>query len=95
MDVPKNPDNTGWYSFGAQPGRKGSAVLAGHLDWYKGQTGVFRHLAKLKKGDIVLVETDTGKIVQFVVRETRRYDSEAYAPEVFQMNNGIHLILPC
>src|SRR5437879_6754319 len=33
MDVPKLPQDTGWYEPGPAPGQAGDAVIDGHLDW--------------------------------------------------------------
>ena len=96
MDVPRNPKDVGWYDLGPRPGEEGSAVLAGHLDWYNGQKAVFKNLDKLKAGDVLFVETDTQKRIRFVVREIRTYYSTEYAPDVFQNNDGTHLhIITC
>lgn len=93
MDAPGNPDHVGWYDLGSRPGEKGSAVLAGHLDWYNGKTAVFRHLDRLRKGDTLSVETNKGKFIPFVVREIRTFQPSEYAPELFQKNDGRHLNL--
>jgi len=93
MDVPKGPADVGWYSLGTRPGEVGSAVVAGHRGWKQGKTAVFDDLDKLRKGDKVEVEDDTGKIISFVVTKIRTYDWDAYAPEVFTSTEGRHLNL--
>ncbi|MDO8469084.1 MAG: class F sortase [Candidatus Peribacter sp.] len=93
MDVPKDPDNVGWYSLGSKPGEKGSAVFAGHLDWYKGKKAVFQQLNKLRKGDLLSVENDKGKFLTFIVRDIRTYEPNEYAPDVFLKNDVSHLNL--
>lgn len=93
MDVPTDPNNVGWYHLGPRPGEQGSAVLAGHLDWYGGKTAVFQYLNKLREGDLLTVETDNGRFFTFVVREIRTYHPDEYVPEVFQNNDGAHLNL--
>jgi LPXTG-site transpeptidase (sortase) family protein len=93
MDVPKNPQNVGWYNLGPRPGEKGNAVLAGHLDWYNGTTAVFQHLGRLSKGDVLSIETDKGRFLPFVVREIRTYDPFDYVPDVFQSSDKSHLNL--
>lgn len=93
MDVPKNVDNVGWYNLGVRPGDKGSAVFAGHLDWYDGKTAVFQHLDKLGVGDVLSIETDQGKILPFVVREIRAFKQHETAIEVFKKSEGRHLNL--
>lgn len=93
MEVPSNPDNVGWYDLGSKPGEKGSAVLAGHLDWYDGKTAVFQHLDKLRKGDVLSVETNKGKTLPFIVREIRTFQPDEYAPDLFQKSDGRYLNL--
>ena len=93
MDLPDDPDNVGWYNLGSRPGQQGSAVLAGHLNWYNGKTGVFQHLNRLEEGDIVSVETERGRFLLFTVREIQSYSPEEYVPDVFAMRDGSHLNL--
>ncbi|MEX2369203.1 MAG: class F sortase [Candidatus Paceibacterota bacterium] len=92
MDTPKDRDNVAWFSPGTRPGENGSAVIAGHSG-YKSGEAAFDNLNKLRKGDRLYVEDALGKYVSFVVRESRVYDSEAYAPEVFMSDDGMHLNL--
>jgi len=93
MDVPKGPDEVGWYSLGTRPGDVGSAVMAGHRGWREGKTAVFDDLDKLRIGDKVEIEDDTGKIISFIVTKTRTYDKDAIVPEVFNSSEGKHLNL--
>lgn len=93
MDVPKGPDGVAWLSIGPQPGKEGSAVIAGHWGWKGGRAAVFDRLNTLRKGDIVLVTDDQGAVRSFVVRETRIFAATADATEVFTSTNGSHLNL--
>lgn len=88
MDVPKRPENTGWYTLGPRPGERGSAVIAGHLDWYNGIHAVFVDLHKVRAGDSIVVKNDRGETVNFVVRETRKYGASAVATDVFISTDG-------
>ncbi len=88
MDVPKNRDNVGWFNLGSRPGENGAAVMAGHYGRKDGKGSVFDNLYKLRKGDKVYVKDDSGAIISFVVRESRRYDPKADVPEVFSSNDG-------
>ena len=88
MDVPKDPMNAGWYQFGPHPGDTGSATIDGHVDWWHGQTGVFADLHKLRPGDMISVEDETGAFVSFVVRDVRTYDAGADAEDVFNSHDG-------
>ncbi|MDP2650578.1 MAG: class F sortase [bacterium] len=88
MDVPKERANVAWFNLGPPPGENGSAVLAGHYGWKNGKASVFDNLYKLRKGDKLYIENDKGEIISFVVRESRRYDPEADATEVFGSSDG-------
>ena len=88
MDTPKNPADVAWYKLGSRPGENGSAVITGHYGtWKNGQRSVFDNLHKLNQGDKVYIEDDSGKIISFVTRESRRYDPSADAKEVFNSND--------
>ena len=93
MAVAKDTKNVAWFDLGSFPGAEGSAVIAGHLDDKNGRKAVFYNLKKLNKGDQLFIEDSQGKIITFVVREIRLYDSEASAPEIFSSNSGQHLNL--
>lgn len=88
MDVPKGPYNAGWYKLGPLPGEIGTSVIDGHYGLGKGTPSVFENLNELRKGDKVYVENEKGEVIVFVVRESRSYDPEADATEVFDSNDG-------
>lgn len=88
MESPSEPQAVGWYKFGPHPGDKGSAVIAGHYGPRRNGGGsVFDDLQKLNKGDKLYVEDEERATAIFVVRETRRYDPEANALDVFASND--------
>lgn len=94
MDVPKDETNVAWFNLGQRPGEIGSAVIAGHYGLKNGKPTVFNKLHTLGPGDKVYVEDENGTSVAFVVRETKRYDPNADAPEVFGSSDGLaHLNL--
>lgn len=94
MDVPKQPFDTGWYELGSRPGEIGSAVIAGHVNWWDGATGVFEDLNKLKIGDKITVEDDKGAVISFVVSKISIYDAAEDASNIFKSFDGIsHLNL--
>ncbi|OHA48408.1 MAG: hypothetical protein A2806_03005 [Candidatus Terrybacteria bacterium RIFCSPHIGHO2_01_FULL_48_17] len=88
MDVPKSQDDVAWYEPGTRPGEKGSAVIAGHYGWKGGEPSVFDSLYTLRKGDKLTIEDDKGEIITFVVRESRRYDPNVDASDVFGSSDG-------
>lgn len=88
MGVPKRPRDTAWYKLGPKPGEVGSAVIAGHLNWWYGAIGVFARLKSLKVGDTVMVYDEHGQVTTFVVRESRWYTAAADAADVFGSDDG-------
>lgn len=93
MEAPDDPLHVAWFSLGTLPGEKGSAVIAGHWGWKNGIAAIFDNLDRLRKGDKIYVEDGEGKVVSFEVKESREYDKDAYAPEVFKSEVGVHLNL--
>ena len=90
MAAPVEPGDTAWYEPGPRPGENGSAVIAGHFGtWQNGDSGVFNNLYELRRGDTVYVTDDEGQRVAFVVRESRRFDPDADATDVFISDDGV------
>lgn len=92
MEVPSTIVDVGWFKLGSRPGDKGSAVISGHVDGKNGEAAIFTNLYKLKKGDRLSIEDDTGRTISFIVRESRTY-TPGYAEEVFSLNDSAHLNL--
>lgn len=89
VDVPKVPANAAWYSVGPRPGEKGSAVIVGHYGrWKNGDGSVFDNINTLKKGDKLYVKNTKGTMITFIVKETKKYDPDAIAIDVFNSNDG-------
>jgi LPXTG-site transpeptidase (sortase) family protein len=89
MGVPKGPKDVAWFDIGTRPGNIGSAVIAGHYGtWINGEGSVFDNLNKLVRGDKIYVEDEKGMISTFVVRESRSYNPNADASEVFGLADG-------
>ncbi|MET8682862.1 class F sortase [Streptomyces sp. NPDC004732] len=72
METPRDPAKAGWYRPGPAPGAKGPAVIAGHVTW-NGTPAVFFNLAKLKKGQAIVVEREDGVTAQFTVDRVAQY----------------------
>jgi len=88
MDVPKDPLNAGWYELGPKPGEIGSAVIAGHLNWFDGVVGVFADLSKIQPGDTIILQDNECTDITFIVRETKMYNAEEDATDVFSSTDG-------
>jgi len=89
MDIKPDPTVVAWYEFGPKPGEVGSAVIAGHYGWSAdGSASVFNNLHLLNKGDEILVINSKNVTITFVVRESREYDPDADAENVFKSNDG-------
>lgn len=89
MNIKNSQDHVAWYKLGPRPGENGSAVIAGHYGtWKNGRGSVFDNLHKLSKGDKIYVEDEKGVRTVFKVRESRRYDPNADASDVFNSDDG-------
>jgi len=88
MDVPKNREDVGWFNLAPNPGDDGTAIIDGHYGQKNKKPSAFDNLHKLRKGDELFVEDNTGATIAFVVREILRYDPKADASVVFGVNTG-------
>jgi sortase (surface protein transpeptidase) len=59
LDVPPDARSLVWYRHGPAPGDRGSAVIAGHLNW-QGLSGLFAELAEIPVGAEITVLFDDG-----------------------------------
>ena len=92
MATPNNFTDVGWYKYGPAPGALGSAVIAGHVDDGLAWPAVFADLDKLKEGDDVYVQMDSGS-VHYKVTDFSVYDYDADASAVFEENRAHYLRL--
>jgi LPXTG-site transpeptidase (sortase) family protein len=66
LEVPKNFAETGWFTGGPEPGERGGAVIAGHVDSKTGPA-VFYRLRQLVRGDVINILLEDRSTVRFVV----------------------------
>jgi len=94
MDVPSNNSDVAWFSLGAVPGRKGSAVIAGHLDGMSGKPAIFWNLHKLEIGNDIYIIDNSGDKKHFQVVSIEKYET-GFAPmeKIFGLNDGAYLNL--
>jgi len=93
MGVPDKLADVAWYKLGPRPGQQGSAVIAGHRSSKEWMPAVFDNLHDLRPGDYLYIEDDKGSTITFIIRESRTYDPEANAGDVFSQSDGVHLNL--
>ena len=77
---PEDFATAGWFTGGPRPGAPGPAVIAGHVDSYRGPAVFFR-LADLAPGDEVLVDRADGSTARFEVRSVDRYPKDEFPTE--------------
>ena len=75
--MPTNFNLPGWYKFGPSPGQRGSAVILGHVDTYRGPA-IFLYLVKLRPGNRVFVTLANGRKVEFAVIGLRMYTKRQF-----------------
>ena len=88
MGTPNFQSDVAWFNLGPRPGENGSAVIDGHYEIKNGKESAFDNLHELSKGDKLYVEDDKGLIITFIMRESREYDPEADASDIFVLNDG-------
>ncbi len=80
LDIPLNPKVVGWWDAGAKPGaHKGTAILAGHIN-YSGVQGALARIDTLNPGDRIYIDgVNAGKKtrVPFKITGVRTYDKKA------------------
>ncbi|WP_405974250.1 class F sortase [Streptomyces sp. NBC_00988] len=64
-------DRAGWYRHSPTPGQTGPSVILGHVTVGAYGDGVFRHLAKLRKGDRIEAGLENGTTATFTVTTVR------------------------
>jgi LPXTG-site transpeptidase (sortase) family protein len=77
---PSDFATAGWFAGGPAPGETGPAVIAGHVDSYRGPAVFFR-LTELELGDEVLVDRDDGTMARFRVTAVDRYPKDEFPTE--------------
>jgi len=93
MEVPASASLVGWYEFSASPGKRGSAVLAAHVDW-NGREGTFFDLHTIEVGAVVTIEYADGSERHFEVFAARQYDKQVLpVDEIFSKEGGPVLTL--
>ena len=77
LPPPDTNDGTGWWRDGPEPGERGPAVIAGHLDSKRGPAVFFR-LPDLGRGDRIFVDRADGTTAVFATQRIERHDKNAF-----------------
>ncbi|MQA10237.1 MAG: class F sortase [Pseudonocardiaceae bacterium] len=77
LPAPGGNHVTGWWRAGPEPGERGPAVIAGHVDSYRGPAVFFR-LTELAAGQRILVDREDGTTVAFAVTHLERHAKDAF-----------------
>jgi LPXTG-site transpeptidase (sortase) family protein len=64
-------DRAGWYRHSPAPGQTGPSVILGHVTVGAHGDGVFRHLARLRRGDRIVARLENGAAAVFAVGSVR------------------------
>ncbi|MFE9178129.1 class F sortase [Streptomyces sp. NPDC007126] len=73
VEVPPvtDDDRAGWYRHSPTPGQVGPSVILGHVTVGRYGDGVFRHLARLHRGDRIEARLRNGTAAEFAVTAVR------------------------
>lgn len=93
VQVPSLFAEPGWYKLGVTPGQRGSAVILGHVDSYRGPAAFFE-LRTLASGDMIDVRLADGVVARFSVESVRMYPKTAFpADRIYGTHDGSSLQL--
>jgi len=97
IGAPESAYTVSWFTQGARPGEKGSAIISGHSGiWKDGTHSIFDNLKTLIVGDIVKVRDDAGVERSFRIKKMAIYDKDASVPELFQKSDRAYVnIITC
>jgi LPXTG-site transpeptidase (sortase) family protein len=77
LEVPRSWGATGWYTGGPEPGERGPAVIAGHVDSTSG-AAVFYRLGQLPRGAMVHIRRADRSLVDFRVEGVERWPKDRF-----------------
>ena len=78
IEVPENPEQTGWWLGGPEPGERGPAVILGHVDSREEGPAVFFHLRYLEAGDEIHIDRVDGSTVSYAVESIESHDKDEF-----------------
>jgi LPXTG-site transpeptidase (sortase) family protein len=81
-------DRAGWYRHSPTPGRIGPSVILGHVTVGAYGDGVFRHLARLRRGDRIVVRLENGSRAEFAVTSVRTVAKAEFPADAVRRSRG-------
>lgn len=92
MQTPQVWEEAGWYKPGPEPGERGPAVIAGHVD-STGGPAVFYRLSELHRGNLISIRRADGSLLRFRVEGLERWPkSEFPTRRVFRTKTRISVL---
>ncbi len=94
LGVPANFEDVGYFSpADILPGAVGNVIMDGHVDSREGPA-VFFPLKKLKRGDSVILKSNEGEKIEFILESVKLYKTdEAPIQKIFGPTNEARLNL--
>ncbi len=77
IEVPKDPNQVGWYVYSPTPGEIGPSVMVGHLDSATGPA-IFWNLKDLKSGDQFTISRQDGSKATFQVYAMKKFSQDNF-----------------
>lgn len=94
LHVPNDISTAGWWADGASPGAKrGSTLIAGHVDSAKRGAGAFFRLGRARRGDTVEVRSADGRTRRYRVTTVRRMSKNRLPSSIFSREGDPRLVL--
>ena len=77
LEVPRDYSEAGWRKGGPEPGERGAALIAGHVDSRRGPAAFYR-LRQVGRGSVIKVRRADGSTVSFVAQRTERVSKDGF-----------------
>ena len=88
LEVPRRPEQAGWFGRTARPGERGAAVIAGHVDSASGPA-VFYRLGALQPGQTIRIRRRDRSSISFRIRRVERWPKDRFpTARVYRATRG-------
>jgi sortase (surface protein transpeptidase) len=77
LPAPATNEGTGWWRDGPEPGERGPAVIAGHVDSFQGPAVFFR-LTEIGSGDEIFIDRRDGSTAVFAAARIEQHGKESF-----------------